>query len=138
MPKRVCDTYMVQIPMFRIVIIIGMLGLASSAIAAIETAVHAILQDPDSFNQSEVLVEGKATHVQMKASRQGNPYTLFSLTDPGTHAQIKVFSRGHKSVTESSNVIVHGIYYKILHRGGYTFHNEIDAITIRPQRDGPH
>jgi hypothetical protein len=74
--------------MFRLVLIIGMLGFAASAMVAIETAVHAILQAPDIFHQTEVLVKGKATHVQMKTSRRGNPYTLFSLTDPGTQPKL--------------------------------------------------
>jgi len=121
--------------MFRLVLIlIGVLGLATSAAATIETTVSAIAQDQDKFHEVEVLVKGKATQVQLKTSRRGNPYTLFSLIDPATRAQVTVYSRGHQAVTESSEVIVQGIYYKVLHRAGYTFPNEIDAISIKSSK----
>jgi hypothetical protein len=115
--------------------LVGALSIDASALAATETTVTAITKDPDKFHEVEVLVHGKAIRVQLKTSRRGNPYTLFSLTDPTTQAQVTVYSRGHQAVSESSDVVVQGIYYKVLHRSGFTFTNEIDAFSIRPMRD---
>ena len=99
--------------------------------AATETTVTEIAQNPDKFHQAEVVVSGRAIGIQLKTSRRGNPYTLFSLTDASTGTKVTVYSRGHQAVKESSAVTVQGIYYKVLHRSGYTFTNEIDAISIR-------
>ena len=91
------------------------------AISAFETTVAEIVQNPDKFNQQQVIVQGKAVQIQQKTTQRGSPYTFFFLMDTGTGDKMAVeYMRGTLALQESALVTVQGDYYKKPTKGGFT------------------
>ncbi|HZC80157.1 MAG TPA: hypothetical protein VE222_00310 [Nitrospiraceae bacterium] len=91
------------------------------AISAFETSVAEIVQNPDKFNQGQVIVQGKAVQIQHKTSQQGSPFTYFFLLDNSTGDKIAVeHMRSTLDIQESALVTVQGDYYKKPTKTGFT------------------
>jgi hypothetical protein len=91
-----------------------------------------ILSDGESLHGSMVRVEGRALGVAFKVSGAGNPYALLSVED--RTGRLKVYARGHPSVSEGDSVRVTGVYSHVKKVGKYTFENELEAREIEPIR----
>ncbi|HZC68959.1 MAG TPA: hypothetical protein VE201_10110 [Nitrospirales bacterium] len=99
------------------------------AITAFETTVAEIVQNPDKFNQGQVIVQGKAVQIQQKTTQQGSPYTFFFLMDASTGDKIAVeYMKGTLTIQESALVTVEGNYYKKPTKTGFT--NVIRAMFV--------
>ncbi|MCM8760371.1 MAG: hypothetical protein NC832_01470, partial [Candidatus Omnitrophica bacterium] len=55
-----------------------------------KTLIKQILNNPDTFDKKEVIVEGTVSNLQFKVSKAGNSYTTFSLIDKDYNS-VKVF-----------------------------------------------
>lgn len=100
------------------------------AISAFETTVAEIVQNPDKFNQQQIIVQGKAVQIQQKTTQRGSPYTFFFLTDAGTGDKIAVeYMRGTLTIQESALVTVQGDYYKKPTKTGFA--NVIRAMFVK-------
>jgi len=98
--------------------------------SAEKASVQQILANPDTYDGQEVLLEGKATQIQLRVSRRGNEYATFTLFDASGKG-IKVFVWGHPKIEEGQKVTVAGTYQKVKRVGRYTFYNEVEAKEIR-------
>jgi len=103
-----------------------------------KTTIKEILDNPDTYNQKEVIVVGEVINFKPTISKKGNPYTTFSLIDDDYNA-LKVFIWGHqeiknKDIKNNDKVEVIGIFKKIKYVGKYRFYNEIEAENIKKRR----
>jgi len=114
-----------------ILILINLLN--HSFAAPSETSIEKILSATESHDGKEVSVLGKAANVKLKISKRGNSYTTFTLLGSGGKGSLNVYSRGHVQVKEGQTVKVTGTYRREKRVGKYTFHNEIDAISIKQE-----
>ncbi|MBA7536801.1 hypothetical protein ES705_29066 [subsurface metagenome] len=94
-----------------------------------EATVKEILDNPDSYDQREVKVAGKAVNLKLKVSKKGNAYTTFSLMDKD-YKTLKVFMWGHQDVRDGDRIEVTGTFRKVKYVGRYKFYNEIEAERI--------
>ena len=108
----------------------------AGAITDFETTVAEIVQNPDKFNQMEVLVRGKAVEIQQRMTQEGSPYTVFSLVSLRSGAQLDVEYTprtvnppGTLNLQESALVTVQGVFYKRPTESGFT--NVIQAIFVQ-------
>jgi hypothetical protein len=108
-----------------------LLLITSISFACENTTVSAIMTNSSKFDGKVVCVKGLASNVKFKTSKKGNPYTTFSISDK-EGISLNVFSHGTLSVEEGDNVNVTGRYAVEKSVGRYTFHNEIDVISVEP------
>jgi hypothetical protein len=98
--------------------------------AAERVSIQQILANPDAYDGQEVLLEGRATRIQLRVSQRGNEYATFRLVDASGKG-IKVFAWGHPNIEEGQKVTVRGTYQKVRRVGRYTFYDEVEAQEIR-------
>ncbi|HRR96622.1 MAG TPA: hypothetical protein P5150_07860 [Candidatus Ratteibacteria bacterium] len=98
-----------------------------------KATIKEILNNPDTYNQKEVIVVGEVINLKPTISKKGNPYTTFSLIDDDYNA-LKVFTWGHPEINNDDKVEVIGIFQKIKYVGKYRFYNEIEAKNIKKWR----
>jgi Putative peptidoglycan binding domain len=96
---------------------------------AAEVAVHDLVRNPSVFDGKEVTLSGTVSALVTKTSHRGNVYTTFKLSDGGD--AVTVFSWGRLSVHDGDRVEVRGIFQQVKQVGPYTFHNEIQASSVR-------
>jgi DNA polymerase III alpha subunit len=89
-----------------------------------------IAKHPESFDQKTVTVVGTANQVDRRTSRRGNAYTTFRLIDRAE--SVKVFTFGTPDIKDGERVEVRGRFQRVKQVGSYTFHDEIDATSIKP------
>ena len=107
-----------------------LMAINASAITTFETTVAEIVQNPDKFNQMQVMVQGKAVEIQQRMTPRGSPYTFFFLMDPSSGAKVAVeHMRGKLDLQESALVTVQGDFYKKQTKAG--FMNVIRAIFVK-------
>ena len=105
-----------------------LLGSASQAARALTVA--ELMSAPDRFEKKEVVLNGIAERVwKRRVSQHGNWYTTFWLTDLG--ARVNVFSQGRLPVKDKDRVEVHGVFYRVRRLDLYTFHDEVEASSVR-------
>jgi hypothetical protein len=95
-----------------------------------------IAKHPDAFDQKAVTVTGTAAEVSSRISRRGNPYTTFRLTDQGE--SVKVFTFGTPAIKDGQRIEVYGVFRRVKQVGPYTFHDEIDAASVKATAGEPH
>lgn len=114
--------------LFRILIIFLIPIIPSIAPAqALKTTIADILSNKDKYHGEIVQVEGKVTLVHFTISKKGNPYTVFTLTDPKGNF-VNVFGFDHLPVKKNESVRVTGKYQKVKHvPPNKTYYNQIDT-----------
>ena len=106
------------------------LPLGGAAQVAHALTVAELMAAPDRFDKKEVVLSGVAERVwKRRVSQHGNWYTTFWVTDPG--GRVNVFSQGKLPVKDNDRVEVHGVFYRVRRLELYTFHNEIEASSVR-------
>ncbi|MFQ6119882.1 MAG: hypothetical protein ACE5KE_08350 [Methanosarcinales archaeon] len=83
-----------------------------------------IYKNMDSCDGLDVTLTGKVTNIGYYTSSKGHDYTIFWLDDEKA-PPIKVFSYTKLPISNENTVRVRGTYHKVLHKGNYTFYNEI-------------
>jgi len=121
-------------------LIVGFIGVSfiiSSLVFASpqKATIKDILDNPDKYDQKEVIVEGKVEKIKLTVSKKDNPYTTFNLIDDDYNG-IKVFIWGHqeiknKGIKNNEKVEVIGTFQKVKYVGKYRFYNEIEAESIK-------
>ncbi|MDD3725919.1 MAG: hypothetical protein PHI44_01805 [Candidatus Ratteibacteria bacterium] len=99
-----------------------------------KATIKEILNNPDTYNQKEVIVVGEVINFKPTISKKGNPYTTFSLIDDDYNA-LKVFIWGHPEINNDDKVEVIGTFQKIKYVGKYRFYNEIEADSIKKLKE---
>jgi len=102
---------------------------AHNALAGEKITVKEILANPNKYDGQEVTIQGEATKIKPRTSKEGNDYTRFTLKDESGKG-MNIFTRGHPLITEGQKVTVTGIYQKVKRVGRHTFHNEVKAWNI--------
>src|SRR3989442_650118 len=92
----------------------------------------AIPQTRAAFDEKTVTASGTAQEVSSRASRRGNPYTTFRLSDKGE--AVKVFTFGTPAIKDGDRVEVRSVFQRVKQVGAYTFHDEIDASSVTPAK----
>ena len=95
-----------------------------------EAALSAVVQAPAQFDGQTLTLRGTITALNETVSRGGNDYTTFKLQDADGRA-VSIFKWGHPSLKDGDWVEVEGIFRQTKHAGAYTFHNEVEAQSIR-------
>src|SRR5437867_3234358 len=90
----------------RMLALICVLALASSARWASAATVAEIAKNPAAFDQKTVTASGTAEEISSRTSRRGNPYTTFRLSDQGE--AVKVFTFGTPAIKDGQRVEVRG------------------------------
>lgn len=111
----------------------SLLASAFASTSPQKATVKEILDNPDSYDQREVKVEGKVVNLKLKVSKKGNAYTNFSLMDE-SYKTLKVFMWGHQNVRDGDRVEVTGTFRKVKYVGRYRFYNEVEAESIKKMK----
>jgi hypothetical protein len=82
-----------------------------------------------------VKIRGTYTNPIHRTSSAGNKYIIFYLSDGRN--RVKVFVWGDSGINEGSGVIVDGIFYKERVVSGYTFKDEIEALSVKEDSLNP-
>ena len=67
--------------------------------AAEKVSVQDILSNPDKYDGPEVSLQGKAIKIQARASKKGNDYATFTLTDESGKG-MNIFTFGHPRIMD--------------------------------------
>lgn len=98
------------------------------------SSVRKILANTYSCDSKEVFISGMVKDIKHKISKKGNEYTTFVLTDVyydyDPDYGITVYVGEHKVLAEDSMIWVRGKYHQTKEVSGYTFYNQIDAISF--------
>jgi hypothetical protein len=105
--------------------------LPSILASAAEVSVKELTANPAKFDGQTVTLRGTAMAVKAITSRKGNDYTTFQVKD-ASGAAVRVFSWGHPAIKEGTAIEVIGVFQQVKRVGRYTFHNEVEAQTVRP------
>jgi len=109
---------------------------ALSVFSAPEKAtIKQVVDDPASYDQQPIVVEGVITKIKLHLSRAGNSYSTFLLSDD-SHNSIKVFLWGHQeikkqNIMDGDRVEVKGTFQKVKRIGKYRFYNEVEAESVK-------
>jgi hypothetical protein len=98
--------------------------------SAREAALSTVVETPAQFDGQTLTLRGTITALKETVSRGGNDYTTFKLQDAGGRA-VNIFKWGHPSLKDGDWVEVEGIFRQTKHVAAYTFHNEVEAQSIR-------
>jgi hypothetical protein len=99
------------------------------SVMAAEVSIQAILAAPDKFDQQTVTVRGRAMNIYLGETARGT-YATFALTD-AKGAKLRVFTLGHPEIPSGDGIEVTGVLQKVRRREQKTFHNELQATTIK-------
>jgi len=102
---------------------------ALSSLRAAEVSIREILAEPDKFDQQTVTVKGRAKNIYLGQKARAT-YAVFALTD-ASGAKVRVFTLGHPEIPSDDEIEVTGVFQKVRRREQKTFHNELQATTIK-------
>src|ERR1700740_26474 len=83
--------------------------LTSISLACENTTVSSIVTNASKFDGKEVCVEGSVSELKIKTSKNGKPYTTFSVNDENFNS-LAVFSFGSLEIKHGDKVKVTGKY----------------------------
>ncbi len=120
-------------PWSRALLTFGVVSLLTAgvflSVMAAEVSIQAILAAPDKFDQQTVTVRGRAMNIYLGEVARAT-YAVFALTD-ASGAKLRVFTLGHPEIPSDDEIEVTGVFQKVRRREQKTFHNELQATTIK-------
>jgi hypothetical protein len=115
--------------LFLLLFLISFFLQAHNTLADEKMTINGILSHPDKYVGKKVTVEGKASKVNPRTSKEGKVYTTFKLTDKSGKG-MSIYTKTHPLITEGQKVKVTGIYRKVKTIGKNTIHNVVEAWNI--------